>query len=64
MTSQGMLEDFAQCLPVAERKLILAVQGQLGPMFAEKLTTGAWKTKPSWVVISADDRMLPRNGEG
>ena len=60
MTSQGMLEDFAQCLPVAERKLILAVQGEsYGPMFAEKLTVAAWKTKPSWVVVSADDRMLP-----
>jgi pimeloyl-ACP methyl ester carboxylesterase len=60
MTSQGMLEDFAQCLPIAERKLILAVQGEsYGPMFAEKLTSAAWKTKPSWVVISADDRMLP-----
>jgi pimeloyl-ACP methyl ester carboxylesterase len=23
------------------------------------LTIAAWKTKPSWVVISADDRMLP-----
>jgi pimeloyl-ACP methyl ester carboxylesterase len=55
-----MLEDFAQGLPVAERKLIYAVQGQsYGPMFAEKLTVAAWKTKPSWVVISADDRMLP-----
>jgi pimeloyl-ACP methyl ester carboxylesterase len=60
MTSQGMLEDFAQCLPIAERKLIVAVQGEsYGPMFAEKLTTAAWKTKPSWVIISADDRMLP-----
>jgi pimeloyl-ACP methyl ester carboxylesterase len=60
MTSQGILEDFAQCLPVAERKLILAVQGEsYGPMFAEKLTVAAWKTKPSWVVVSADDRMLP-----
>jgi pimeloyl-ACP methyl ester carboxylesterase len=60
MTSQGMLDDFAQCLPVAERKLILAVQGEsYGPMFAEKLTVAAWKTKPSWVVVSANDRMLP-----
>jgi pimeloyl-ACP methyl ester carboxylesterase len=42
-----------------ERKLIYAVQGQsYGPMFDEKLTVAAWKTKPSWVVISADDRML------
>jgi pimeloyl-ACP methyl ester carboxylesterase len=28
-------------------------------MFAEKLTVAAWKTKPSWVIISANDRMLP-----
>jgi len=60
MTSEGILDDFAQGLPMAERKLVLAVQGQsYGPMFAEKLTVAAWKTKPSWVVISADDRMLP-----
>jgi len=45
---------------LAERKLVYAVQGQsYGPMFDEKLTVAAWKTKPTWVVISADDRMLP-----
>jgi pimeloyl-ACP methyl ester carboxylesterase len=60
MTEQGILEDFAQGLPLAERKLVLAVQGDsYGPMFDEKLTTAAWKTKRSWVVVSANDRMLP-----
>jgi pimeloyl-ACP methyl ester carboxylesterase len=60
MTSEGILEDFAQGLPMAERKLVYAVQGQsYGPMFDEKLTVAGWKTKPSWVVISANDRMLP-----
>jgi pimeloyl-ACP methyl ester carboxylesterase len=60
MTSQGILEDFAQGLPMADRKLVLAVQGDsFGPMFDEKLTTAAWKSKRSWVVISANDRMLP-----
>jgi pimeloyl-ACP methyl ester carboxylesterase len=45
---------------MAERKLVFAVQGQsYGPMFDEKLTVAAWKSKPSWVVISANDRMLP-----
>lgn len=59
MTTDGILNDFAQGLPMAERKLVLAVQGQsYGPMFSEKLTAAAWKTKPSWVVVSADDRML------
>jgi pimeloyl-ACP methyl ester carboxylesterase len=60
MTPDGILNDFAQGLPMAERKIVLAVQGQsYGPMFDEKLTVAAWKTKPSWVVVSADDRMLP-----
>jgi pimeloyl-ACP methyl ester carboxylesterase len=59
MTPEGIIENFAQGLPMAERKLVLAVQGQsYGPMFSEKLTVAAWKTKPSWVVISAKDRML------
>ena len=59
LTSQGILEDFAQGLPIAERKIVLAVQGEsYGPMFAEKLTDAAWKSKPSWIVISANDRML------
>jgi hypothetical protein len=30
-----------------------------GPMFDEKLTVAAWKTKPVWVVISTKDHMLP-----
>jgi pimeloyl-ACP methyl ester carboxylesterase len=60
MTREGILEDFAQGLPMLERKLVLAVQGQsYGPMFDEKLTVAAWKTRPSWVIISANDRMLP-----
>ncbi|MGA3104611.1 MAG: alpha/beta hydrolase [Terriglobales bacterium] len=60
MTSEGILESFAQGLPMAERRLVFVVQGQsYGPMFGEKLTVAAWKTKPSWVVISADDHMLP-----
>jgi pimeloyl-ACP methyl ester carboxylesterase len=60
VTSQGMLEDIAQRLPMADRKLAFAVQGQsYAPMFDEKLTTAAWKSKPSWAIISANDRMLP-----
>lgn len=47
ITSEGMLEYIAEGLPMAERKLALAVQGQsYGPMFDEKLTVAAWKTSP------------------
>jgi pimeloyl-ACP methyl ester carboxylesterase len=60
LTSEGMLENVTEGLPMAERELALAVRGQsYGPMFDEKLTVAAWKTKPSWFVVSANDRMLP-----
>lgn len=60
VTPEGMIEIIAEALPMEERKLALAVQGQsYGPMFDEKLTVAAWKTKPTWAVISTKDRMLP-----
>src|SRR5580658_1848510 len=60
VTSEGMLEYIAEGLPMKERELALAVQGQsYGPMFDEKLTVAAWKSKPTWAVISTKDRMLP-----
>jgi pimeloyl-ACP methyl ester carboxylesterase len=59
VTSEGM-EIIAEGLPPAERKLALAVQGQsYGPMFDEKLTVAAWKSKPTWAIVSTKDRMLP-----
>src|SRR5262249_51880189 len=49
----------ADGLPMAERRLVLAVQGQIfGPMFDEKLTHAAWKSKPSWHVIATEDHTL------
>jgi len=60
VTSEGMLENIAEGLPLAERKLALAVQGQsYGPMFDEKLSVAAWKSKPTWAIVSTKDRMLP-----
>ena len=44
---------------MAERRLVLAVQGQIyGPMFHEKFTHAAWKSKPSWHVIASKDHTL------
>jgi pimeloyl-ACP methyl ester carboxylesterase len=59
MSEEGILNSFADGLPMAERRLVLAVQGQIyGPMFDEKLTHAAWKSKPSWHVIATKDRTL------
>ena len=59
LSEEGVINDFADGLPMAERRLVLAVQGQTyGPMFDEKLTHAAWKSKPSWHVISMNDHTL------
>ena len=59
LSEDGVINDFANGLPMAERRLVLAVQGQTyGPMFDEKLSHAAWKSKPSWHVISLNDRTL------
>src|SRR5580704_5983999 len=60
VTPEGMLEYIAEGLPIKERELALAVQGQsYSPMFDEKLTVAAWKNKPTWALISTKDQMLP-----
>jgi len=59
MSEEGVINAFADGLPMAERRLVLAVQGQIyAPMFDEKLTHAAWKSKPSWHVISMKDHTL------
>lgn len=59
LAPEGMLENIAEGLPMPERRLALAVQGQsYGPMFDEKISVAAWKSKPSWAIISPKDRML------
>jgi hypothetical protein len=59
MSEEGILNSFADGLPMAERRIVLAVQGQIyGPMFDEKLTHVAWKSKPSWHVIATKDHTL------
>ncbi|MBV8137659.1 MAG: alpha/beta hydrolase [Deltaproteobacteria bacterium] len=59
MSEEGILNSFADGLPMPERRLVLAVQGQIyGPMFDEKLTHAAWKSKPSWHVIATKDHTL------
>jgi hypothetical protein len=60
MAAARILENFVQGLPMPEREFVSAAQGQsYGPLFDEKLTVAAWKTKSSWVIISASDRILP-----
>jgi len=59
LTRKGVDEDFAPDLKPAERRLVAATQGQTNStVFGAKVATAAWKTKPSWYVIAANDRMI------
>jgi len=60
MTTKGVLENFAQDLPLTERMLLAATQGPTnGAALGAKLTNAAWKTKRTWYVVAANDRMIP-----
>jgi pimeloyl-ACP methyl ester carboxylesterase len=59
LTTKGVMEFFAPDLPVAQRKLIAATQGATnGAVFGAKVANVAWKTKPAWYIVAANDRMI------
>jgi len=63
LTRKGVDEDFVPDLSAAERALVFETQGDWNSAFlSEKVTSAAWKTKPSWFVIP-DDRMVPRQSQ-
>ena len=63
ITRKGVDEDFVPDLPPEERALVYETQGDWHASFlSEKVTTAAWKTKPSWFIIP-NDRMVPRKHE-
>ena len=60
VTAKGIAEDFAQDLPDNEKQLLTATQGSTAAaVFETTITTAAWKTKPSWCVITSNDRVVP-----
>ena len=59
LTSKGINEDFAQDLPPAERNVIFATQGEWGAQCTTaRVSTAAWKNKPSWFIVGTNDHMI------
>jgi pimeloyl-ACP methyl ester carboxylesterase len=64
LTPKGVYEDFAQDLTPAEKAEITATQGPTNAkVLGGTITTAAWHQKPSWYVVSANDRMIPPDAE-
>lgn len=60
LTNKGVAQDFAQDLTTPEKQLIAATQGQVsGPNeLGAKVTTVAWKQKPTSYIVADQDRMI------
>jgi pimeloyl-ACP methyl ester carboxylesterase len=60
LTDKGIAEDFAQDLSPAEKQILAATQGQTsGPNeLGAKVTTAAWRHKPSFYIVADQDRMI------
>jgi pimeloyl-ACP methyl ester carboxylesterase len=60
LTEKGVAEDFAQDLTPTEKKIVAAIQGQVsGPHeLGAKVTTVAWKQKPTFYIVADRDRMI------
>ena len=60
ISPKGFAEDFAQDLPEKEVQVLWATQGPANAAaFGATITNAAWRTKPSWFVVAAEDRAIP-----
>ncbi|MCI2290790.1 alpha/beta hydrolase [Enterobacter sp. I4] len=59
LPAEAVRKDFAPDVKPGEQQTIAATQGPIrGDAFGEKITRAAWRTKPSWYVVSENDRMI------
>ena len=60
ISDEGIARAFAQDLSPIEQRELAAVQGitAIGDLLATPTVTPAWKSKPSWFVISGHDHVI------
>jgi pimeloyl-ACP methyl ester carboxylesterase len=59
MSVESWISNVAQDLPESEARLLAAVQTPLGlPTFSDKVTQAAWSERPTFYVISSEDRAV------
>ena len=64
LPTDAVLKHFAQDLPPAEARLVAATQGPVSvSAFGSTVSNVAWKTKPSWYIVSAQDGAIAPDEE-
>lgn len=60
ISDAGIARYFAPDLPVAEQKLVAAVQGRLhARTLATPVLRAAWRDKPTFMVVATNDAIIP-----
>jgi pimeloyl-ACP methyl ester carboxylesterase len=60
LSEEGVRKHFAQDLPASRAATMAAAQGPIrGSAFDQAVTQAAWKTRPSWYVLTENDHMIP-----
>jgi pimeloyl-ACP methyl ester carboxylesterase len=58
-TIDGVLKNIAPDVPAAEARALAVTQRRLaGKAFGQTVAVAAWKSKPSWFIVTADDRVV------
>ena len=59
LSEEAFLRDFAGDLPTEKARVLYAVQEPFRrELLAGRTTRAAWRSKPSWYAVSADDRTI------
>jgi pimeloyl-ACP methyl ester carboxylesterase len=59
LSSKGINEHFAQDLPFQDRQVLVSTQTPwAAKATVTKISTAAWKAKPSWCIIGTEDHMV------
>jgi len=59
LPAKSVREDFAPDIKASEQSTLTVTQGPIrADAFAQKVTHAAWRDKPSWYVVSKNDRMI------
>ena len=59
LSREGIFSDFAQDVSEREKEVLFAAQGPTaGAALGGLVTMPAWRTKPNWFVVAANDRAI------
>ena len=60
LTPEGVRKHFVQDIPADEADIVYATQGPLAARcFSDKVAKTAWRSKPSWYLVAAQDQTIP-----